>query len=46
MLKLTGEKDFLQNNQAAKALFSDSKKHQLAHPERKEEALNNLKKRS
>ena len=46
MLKIIGEKEFLQNNQAAEALFSNLKKHQLAHPEREEEALNDFRKRS
>lgn len=46
MLKIIGEKEFLQTNQAVEALFSYLKKHQLAHPEREEEALKDFRKRS
>ena len=46
MLKIIGEVELLQNNQAAEALFSNLKNHQLAHPEREEVAMNDFTKRS
>ena len=46
LLTFLGEKDLLQTNQVAEALFSNLKNFQLAYPEREEAALKDFTKRS